>query len=219
MRKWFVSELQEALVSSVHDVQMILSYLSTRGDLDLNRVGMFGAGSGATIAILAAVADPRIKALDLLDPWGDWPDWMAGSSLIPDVERPDYLKPEFLQRVSALDPVRRLPQLNSRDIRLQHVMDDSATPAICKRRIESAAPPSAQIIHYENTRALFSAASGGRLFQWIKKQLQPGPQAMYRRSLRPNDQRSSGNGRLNHPSSACGTVPTYGIRCSLLRSV
>ena len=195
MRKWFVSELQEALVSSVHDVQMILSYLSTRGDLDLNRVGMFGAGSGATVAILAAVADRRIKALDLLDPWGDWPDWMAGSSLIPDVERPDYLKPEFLQRVSALDPVRRLPQLTSRDIRLQHVMDDSVTPAICKRRIESAVPPSAQIIHYDNTRALFSAASGGRLFQWIKKQLQPGPQATYRRS-KPNDQRSSRNGRL-----------------------
>ena len=218
MRKWFVSELQEALVSSVHDVQMVLSYLSSRGDLDLSRVGMFGAGSGATIAILTAVADPRIKALDLLDPWGDWPDWMAGSSLIPEVERPDYLKPEFLQRVSGLDPVRHLPQLSSRDIRLQHVMDDSATPPICKQRIESAAPPSVQIIHYDTTRALFSASSGGRLFQWIKKQLQSSPQAIGTRSPRLGNQRSSGN-RQNHASSACGTVATYGIRCSLVRFV
>jgi hypothetical protein len=184
MRKWFVSELHEALVSSVHDVQMTLSYLPTRGDLDLNRVGMFGAGSGATVAILAALVDRRIKALDLLDPWGDWPDWMAGSSLIPEVERRDYLTPEFLGRVSELDPVRRLPQLRSRDIdiRLEHVMDDSTTPPICKRRIESAAPHSVEIIHYDNTRALFSASSDGRVFQWIKKQLQPGPQALYRQN-------------------------------------
>src|SRR5215469_13804780 len=39
MREWFVSELHEALVTSVHDVQMILNYLSTRGDLDMDRVG------------------------------------------------------------------------------------------------------------------------------------------------------------------------------------
>jgi hypothetical protein len=40
MKQWFVSELQEALGSSVHDVQMILNYLSTRDDLDMSRVGM-----------------------------------------------------------------------------------------------------------------------------------------------------------------------------------
>ena len=64
MRQWFVSELQEAVVKSVHDVQMILNYLSTRGDLDLNRIGMFGQGSGGTIAILVASVDPRIKAIN-----------------------------------------------------------------------------------------------------------------------------------------------------------
>src|SRR5580693_1507287 len=31
MREWFISELRESLVSSVHDVQMILNYLATRG--------------------------------------------------------------------------------------------------------------------------------------------------------------------------------------------
>src|ERR1700734_1539970 len=70
MKEWFVSELQESLGSSVHDVQMILNYLSTRDDLDMSRVGMFGVGSGGTIAILAAAVDPRIKAIDVIDPWG-----------------------------------------------------------------------------------------------------------------------------------------------------
>ena len=82
MKEWFVSQLQESIAASAHDVQMILNYLAMRGDLDMDHVGMFGDGSGASIAILAAAVDPRIKASDLLDPWGDWPDWIAKSTLI-----------------------------------------------------------------------------------------------------------------------------------------
>jgi cephalosporin-C deacetylase-like acetyl esterase len=175
MKQWFVSELPEALGSSVHDVQMILNYLSTRNDLDISKVGMFGEGSGGTIAILAATADPRIKTLDLLDPWGDWPDWMAKSDLIPDEERPDYLKPEFLRRAAALDPTQWLAHLTSQHIRIQQVMDDSVTPRAAQERIESAAPRTAQIVRYDNTRDFFSAVSGGRIFQWVKEQLQPAP--------------------------------------------
>jgi len=188
MRQWFVSELQEALGSSAHDVQMVLNYLSTREDVDVSRVGMFGVGSGATIAILAAAADARIKALDLLDPWGEWRDWLAKSSLVPEAEREDYLKPEFLKRVGPLDPVRWLPQLGSRRIRLQHVLDDSVTPAICKQRIESAAPGSAQIVRYEDTPALYKASSGGQLFQWIKQQVAATPRLESTANLSPTGQ-------------------------------
>ena len=80
MREWFLSDLQESLGTTAHDVQMILDYLAARGDLDMNRVGMFGQGTGATIAILASAVDPRIKVLDVLDPWGDWPNWIANFS-------------------------------------------------------------------------------------------------------------------------------------------
>jgi hypothetical protein len=169
MKKWFVSELPEALVTSVHDVQMILNYLSTRDDLDMSKVGMFGQGSGATIAILAATVEPRIKVLDLLDPWGAWSEWTAKSSLIPEVERADYVKPEFLKQVAPLDPVRWLPQLESRSIRLQEVGDDPITPEACRQRIEAAAPRSAEVARFGDTRALYNASGGGRLFQWIKQ--------------------------------------------------
>jgi hypothetical protein len=175
MKQWFVSELPEALGSSVHDVQMILNYLSTRDDLDMSKIGMFGEGSGGTIAVLAAAVDPRIKTIDLLDPWGDWPDWMAKSELIPDEERPNYLKPEFLKKAAALDPVQWLPQLTSQHVRIQQVMDDSVTPESAKKRIESAAPRNAQVVRYDSTRDFFSAVSGGRIFQWAKEQLQPVP--------------------------------------------
>lgn len=169
MKEWFVSELEESLVTSVHDVQMIINFLSTRDDLDTSRVGMFGAGSGGTIAILAAAADPRIKAIDALDPWGDWPDWMASSSIIPENERANYVKPEFLKKIAGLDPVDWLPKLKLPHMRIQQVLDDDVTPKSARDRIASAAPAAATIVKYENTGQFFSAASGGRLFQWIKE--------------------------------------------------
>jgi hypothetical protein len=171
MKQWFVSELQEALGSSVHDVQMILNYLSTRDDLDMSRVGMFGVGSGGTIAILSAATDPRIKTIDVIDPWGDWPDWMAKSSLIPESERPNYMKPELLKKVAPLDPVEWLPQLKSQRIRVQQVLDDSVTPTVVQQRIKAATPGTAQIVSFDTTQQFSSASSGGKLLQWVKDQL------------------------------------------------
>jgi hypothetical protein len=173
MKEWFVSEMQESLGSSVHDVQMILNYLASRGDLDMTRVGMFGTGSGATIAILSAAADPRIKAIDLLDPWGDWPDWMAKSSIIPENERPNYVKPEFLKKVAPLDPVKWLPQLKSQSVRIQRLDDDTVTPHVAAEKIEAAAGSNVKIVRYDDVKRFYSVGSGGRVFEWVKAQLRP----------------------------------------------
>ena len=50
----FVSELQESLGATVHDIQLILNYLAERGDFDMSRWGMWGDGSGASIAIASS---------------------------------------------------------------------------------------------------------------------------------------------------------------------
>jgi len=173
MKQWFVSELQEALASTVHDVRMILDYLSTRGDLDLSKVGMFGEGSGGTIAILSAAADSRIQTIDVLTPWGDWPDWMTKSLLIPEEERPNFIKPEFLKKIAPLDPVAWLPRLKTQHVRIQQVTDDSNTPETAQERIKAAAPSSAQVVNYENLKQFFASAGGGRIFLWSKAQLRP----------------------------------------------
>ncbi len=175
MKEWFVSELRESLATSAHDVQLILNYLSTRNDLDIDRVGMFGDGSGATIAILAAAVDPRIKTLDLLDPWGDWPDWMAKSTLIPEKERPGMLKPEFLAGVAPLDPLKWLPELKTQKVRLQEVKTVTVTPTEARQKIEAAAPPNVQLVIYEDHKAFVAAVAGGAGFDWIKQHLPPGP--------------------------------------------
>ncbi|MGO9589685.1 MAG: alpha/beta hydrolase family protein [Candidatus Acidiferrales bacterium] len=174
MREWFVSEFQESLGKSVHDVQMILNYLSTRDDLDVAHVGMFGEGSGGSIAVLAAAADSRIKAIDVLDPWGDWPDWLAKSSLVHDDERANFLKPEFLASVAGLDPVQWLPKLKSQHIRIQDNQEDPTDPQAVQKAIEAAAPENAEINQFGDARALGTAMGGGELFAWIKGQVRQG---------------------------------------------
>lgn len=171
MKEWFISEFQESLGKSVHDVQMVLNYLETRDDLDMTRVGMLGTGSGGAIAIMAAAADPRIKAIDVLNPWGDWPDWLAKTTMVHDDERANFLKPEFLAKVSELDPVEWLPKLTSQHIRIQDMADSSDDPQVAQKAIEAAAPLNAEIDQFGDGPALTRLEGGGTLFEWLKGEL------------------------------------------------
>jgi len=169
MKEWFISELQESLASSAHDVQMVLNYLATRGDLDMNRVGMYGEGSGGAIAIMAAAVDPRIKVLDLADPWGDWPEWLAKSSVVPDEERPAYAKPEFLDRVKPLDPINWLPKLKI-PVRVEYFGEPGATPLELQAKMLGAAPSQAKVIAHKDALEQYRVAKL-KFFDWMKDQL------------------------------------------------
>jgi len=170
MRQWFVSELQESLVGSAHDVQMILNYLATRGDIDMNHIGMFGAGSGAAVAVLAAGVDKRIKAVELVDPWGDWPHWVAKSPVIPENERANYVMPEFLKKVAPFDPVQWLPRLKI-PVRLQYLIPEASTPIEAQKSILAAVPPQAQVITQKEGLAEYRATLGQRFFDWLIDQV------------------------------------------------
>jgi hypothetical protein len=176
MRQWFVSELQESVGSTVHDVKFILDYMAQRGDIDMTRVGMFGQASGGSIAILSAAADPRIKVVDALDPWGDWPVWLSESRIA--TEDPDhdaFTDPPFLKKVAPLDPVKWLPTLRTTRIRIQQVMDNDATPDACKDALKKAAPKRAEVVRYDHASQFVDAASNGQLFAWVKLQLKALP--------------------------------------------
>jgi len=175
MREWFVSELQESLGSSAHDVQLILDYLGARTDLSAKEVGMFGQGSGGSIAVLAAAADPRIRALDLLNPWGDWPDWLKASPVVPDEERARYLTPEFLQKVSMLDPINFLPQLHDRAVRVQQIMDDPVMPSAARDKVAAAVSPE-RLAQFKDAPAHREVWKVTGLSGWIAAQLLTGSQ-------------------------------------------
>jgi hypothetical protein len=179
MKEWFVSELQESLGSSVHDVQMVLNYLGTRDDLDMNYIGIFGQGSGGTIAILSATVDPRIKAVDVMDPWGDWPDWLAKSPQIPEDERANYLKSEFLAKVAPLDPVLLMQQLKGRSFRLQENLFNQAIPDAVRKQVETASLGTAQIVEYHDTKEYSEKVSAnGKMLEWMQSQLQDASQTI-----------------------------------------
>jgi hypothetical protein len=172
LKQWFLSELQESLATSAHDVQMVLNYLAMRDDLDMNRVGMFAQGSGASIAILASAVDPRIKVLEALDPWGDWPTWMATSPFVPENERAEYVKPEFLKKVATLEPLELLPKIQAKKFRLDHELFDTNTPATVKEKLRAAAPAGASVMLYKNMEEFKAAFGDGKNLQWIQHELQ-----------------------------------------------
>jgi len=178
MKSWFVSELQESLATTTHDVQMILNYLETRGDLNMDRVAMYAQGSGATIGILAASVDPRIQVLDLLNPWGDWPDWLKLSEWVPENERPDYLRPEFVEKVAAFDPVQVLPKLKTPIVRLQQIKDDDRiTPSVAREKIAAALPRGAASLLSNSWPDYMKMFKEQNLWGWVKEKLagQPDP--------------------------------------------
>jgi hypothetical protein len=177
MKQWFLSELQESLATSAHDVQMVLNYLAQRNDLDMNRIGMFAQGSGASIAILSSAVDPRIRVLEALDPWGDWPIWIATSPFVPQDERPDYLKLEFLKKLAPLEPLEWLPRIQAKKVRLDNELFDTITPKTAQEKLRAAAPTGATVMLYKNMEEFREAFQDGKNLQWIERELKSIPEA------------------------------------------
>jgi dienelactone hydrolase len=50
------------------DVRAAVNYLAARGDIRPEAIGVAGASLGANLAVLAAVADPRVRSLALVSP-------------------------------------------------------------------------------------------------------------------------------------------------------
>jgi hypothetical protein len=179
MKKWFLSELQQCLGESTHDVQMVVNYLASRGDLDMDRVGVMGQFSGATIGILASAVDPRIKVLDTIDPWGDWPTWMQRSAFPPNVERANYVTPDFLKKVAPLDTVDWLPKVQAKKFRLQQRFYDQQTPIWSKQKMKTVVPAGTLVASYNNRNEFDKGVGvhGEKSLDWIKDQLRSLPES------------------------------------------
>jgi cephalosporin-C deacetylase-like acetyl esterase len=176
LKQWFVSELQESIGASVHDVQLMIDYLEKRPDLDTSRIGIFGQGSGGAISILAAAVDPRIKAIDVMDPWGDWQDWLALSPVVPDDERAGLTSAAFLEKVQSVEPMVLMHQLEGRPFRLQEALFDSAVPEAARKKIEEALPRNGILVHYIDMADYAAKVSqNGRMLDWLQTQLSRDP--------------------------------------------
>jgi acetyl esterase/lipase len=54
------------------EIRAALTYLAGRGDIRVEAMGVAGASLGANLAVLAAVADPRVRSLALVSPSLDY---------------------------------------------------------------------------------------------------------------------------------------------------
>jgi hypothetical protein len=133
---------------------------------------MFAQGSGASIAILASAVDPRIKVLEALDPWGVWPTWMATSPFVPEDERAEYVKPEFLKKAAALDPVNWLPKIQAKKLRLDNQLFETNTPTAVKEKLRAAVPAGTSVVLYKTPGEFKAAFQNGKNLQWIQHELQ-----------------------------------------------
>ena len=109
----------------------------------------------------------------MVDPWANWPLWMSKSNVVPDEERPAYVKPEFLKKIVPFDPVSLLPGLKTPHVRLdQHDSNFGETPEKVKDDIEMALPKSAEKHRFANS----TKPDGGLdteedRWSWVKEQL------------------------------------------------
>jgi hypothetical protein len=177
MKMWFLSQLPQSLVLTAHDVQLMIDFMEVRGDLDTSRIGMFGNGSGGTIGILASAVDPRIKVLDVLDPWADWPTWLSTSPFPPADERANYLKPEFLKSVSPLEPLDWMPKIQAKKFRFQDDEINPETPAPIKDKIRKAVPAGTTVVQYKSKAEMMAAFPHSSNLDWLKQQLSALPSA------------------------------------------
>jgi hypothetical protein len=168
----FFTDFQESLASTVHDIPFILDYLATRDDLDMTRVGMYGQGSGGTIAILASSVDKRIRAINVLTPWGDWPNFFSQTRYVAADKRAKFMAPEFQTKIAPFDPVKVLPKVQARSVRIDDVRKSGPMPDSSQEHLEAAAPSTAIINQYGDPAALVPHASAGEQFAWLKTELQ-----------------------------------------------
>jgi hypothetical protein len=141
----------------------------------MTRVGMFTQGSGATIGILASAVDPRIKVLDTIDPWGDWPTWLASSPFVPEEERADYVKPEFLKKAAALEPIEWLPKMQAKKFRLQDAIFEPNTPREAKEKLRAAVPAGATGVIYRSPEDFNAIVRDKKGLEWIQHELRSLP--------------------------------------------
>jgi hypothetical protein len=96
---------------------------------------------------------------------------LKGSKQIPEQERPAYLTPGFLQRVSGLDPVDYLPQLKGKAIRIQQVLGDTVTPEAARDKISHAVPAPDEVMRYPDIAAEAKALGTNGIVKWLGDQL------------------------------------------------
>jgi hypothetical protein len=100
---------------------------------------------------------------------------MATSPFVPEDERASYIKPEFLKKAAALEPVESLPRIQAKEFRLQDAIFDSITPRAAKEKLRAAVPGNASVVIYKTPEDFNAVVRHHQELDWVKNELRALP--------------------------------------------
>ena len=119
------------------DLLAVVDHVSSRPDVDAERLGAFGFSMGGATLILAAAREPRIKALVADSAWSEARNWLRPSVKASFLHPRDHfsaLSLKLAERRSGIDlgsirPVDVISRLSPRPVLLVHAGADDVVPA------------------------------------------------------------------------------------------
>jgi len=96
---------------------------------------------------------------------------------VPEDERPEYVKPDFLKKAAMLDPLAWLPKIQAKKFRLDDQLFDTETPKSAKEKLRAAVFPGASVMFYKNMDEFKAAFQDGKNLRWIQHELASLPEA------------------------------------------
>ena len=121
-----------AIQAEVGRLRSGVDLLAGLDSVDAERLGVVGHDFGGMLAVLAAAADPRVRALVVIAATPRWGDWFLPFWDIPE-DRIDYLR-----ALRPLDPIERIGDVSA-DVLLQFASDDFFIAAMSALELRSAA--------------------------------------------------------------------------------
>ena len=162
------------------DLVAIVDYVSSRPDVDAERLGAFGFSMGGATLILAAAREPRIKALVADSAWSEARNWLRPSVKASFLHPRDHfsaLSLKLAEMRSGIDlgnirPVDVISQLSPRPVLLVHAGADDVVPAAeGERNFEAARRPKELVLvpgaAHGDTIAPGGASTRGRIAEFF----------------------------------------------------
>jgi hypothetical protein len=85
------------------------------------------------------------------------------------------VKPEFLKKAAALEPVEWLPKIQAMKFRLQDAVFELNTPKSAKEKLRAAVPSRASIVIYKTPEEFNKVIRGNKELDWIQHELRSLP--------------------------------------------
>ena len=101
---------------------------------------------------------------------------------MPEDERAEYVKPEFLKKAATLEPVEWLPKIQAKRFRLQDAIFETNTPKLAKEKLRAAAPTGATVLVYQTPEEFNTVVRNQRDLEWIQRELRSLPDSYVSKS-------------------------------------